>query len=102
MQELLLGVWRKTGKQILLITHDIEEAVFLASELILLSPGPGRIVERLALNLASAMPMVSRAERLNPIPRLLRAGNMCLAASSSSEHRMRKEFGHESSFHAEG
>ncbi|MEQ4515538.1 MAG: taurine ABC transporter ATP-binding subunit, partial [Pantoea agglomerans] len=39
--------WRDSGKQILLITHDIEEAIFLASELILLSPGPGRIVERL-------------------------------------------------------
>ncbi|WP_422882640.1 taurine ABC transporter ATP-binding subunit [Pantoea agglomerans] len=47
MQTLLLALWRDSGKQILLITHDIEEAIFLASELILLSPGPGRIVERL-------------------------------------------------------
>jgi taurine transport system ATP-binding protein len=47
MQTLLLTLWRDSGKQILLITHDIEEAIFLASELILLSPGPGRIVERL-------------------------------------------------------
>lgn len=50
MQELLLTLWRDSGKQILLITHDIEEAVFLSSELILLSPGPGRIVERLSLD----------------------------------------------------
>ncbi|WP_313655108.1 taurine ABC transporter ATP-binding subunit [Pantoea sp.] len=47
MQTLLLTLWRDSGKQILLITHDIEEAIFLATELILLSPGPGRIVERL-------------------------------------------------------
>ncbi|MBD8159884.1 taurine ABC transporter ATP-binding subunit [Pantoea agglomerans] len=47
MQTLLLTLWRDSGKQVLLITHDIEEAIFLASELILLSPGPGRIVERL-------------------------------------------------------
>ncbi|MFD1800764.1 taurine ABC transporter ATP-binding subunit [Mixta tenebrionis] len=50
MQELLLRLWRDSGKQILLITHDIEEAVFLASELILLTPGPGRISERLKLD----------------------------------------------------
>ena len=50
MQTLLLTLWRDTGKQILLITHDIEEAVFLASELVLLSPGPGRVVERLKLD----------------------------------------------------
>ncbi|MEM6051815.1 taurine ABC transporter ATP-binding subunit [Erwinia sp. P7711] len=50
MQELLLNLWRESGKQVLLITHDIEEAVFLASELILLSPGPGRVTERLALD----------------------------------------------------
>ena len=50
MQTLLLTLWRDSGKQIFLITHDIEEAVFLASELLLLSSGPGRIVERLKLN----------------------------------------------------
>lgn len=50
MQELLLTLWRDSGKQVLLITHDIEEAVFLASKLILLSPGPGRVIERLSLD----------------------------------------------------
>jgi taurine transport system ATP-binding protein len=50
MQELLLTLWKESGKKILLITHDIEEAVFLASELILLSPGPGRVIERLPLD----------------------------------------------------
>ncbi|MFV5927070.1 taurine ABC transporter ATP-binding subunit [Klebsiella aerogenes] len=47
MQTLLLRLWHETGKQVLLITHDIEEAVFMASELVLLSPGP--VQERLPL-----------------------------------------------------
>lgn len=50
MQTLLLGLWHETGKQVLLITHDIEEAVFMATELVLLSPGPGRVLERLPLD----------------------------------------------------
>ncbi|WNN49352.1 taurine ABC transporter ATP-binding subunit [Siccibacter colletis] len=50
MQTLLLTLWKASGKQVLLITHDIEEAVFLATELVLLSPGPGRITERLRLD----------------------------------------------------
>mgnify|MGYP004621101825 FL=1 len=50
MQTLLLKLWNDTGKQVMLITHDIEEAVFLATELVLLSPGPGRVVERLPLD----------------------------------------------------
>ena len=50
MQTLLLKLWHETGKQVLLITHDIEEAIFMATELVLLSPGPGRVVERLRID----------------------------------------------------
>jgi taurine transport system ATP-binding protein len=50
MQELLLQVWHKTHKQILLITHDIEEAVFLAGELVLMASYPGKIVDKIPLD----------------------------------------------------
>jgi len=76
MQELLLTLWRDSGKQILLITHDIEEAVFLASELILLSPGPGRIVERLALDFG----------------RRYAAGEACRAIKSDPDFIERREY----------
>ncbi|ELY4543100.1 taurine ABC transporter ATP-binding subunit [Cronobacter sakazakii] len=52
MQTLLLRLWATSGKKVLLITHDIEEAVFMATDLVLLSPGPGRVQERLSLNFA--------------------------------------------------
>lgn len=50
MQSLLLKLWQESGKQVLLITHDIEEAVFMVTELVLLSPAPGRVLERIRLN----------------------------------------------------
>ncbi len=52
MQCLLLEVWKSTAKPTFLITHDIEEAVFLATDLIILAPNPGRIVEKLQLDFA--------------------------------------------------
>jgi ABC-type taurine transport system ATPase subunit len=44
LQEELLTIWRETGKTILFITHGVDEAVFLGSRVLVMSPRPGRIV----------------------------------------------------------
>jgi taurine transport system ATP-binding protein len=50
MQTLLLNIWHTTHKQILLVTHDIEEAVFLATKLVLMKANPGQIAQVIPLD----------------------------------------------------
>jgi NitT/TauT family transport system ATP-binding protein len=45
MQQLLLRVWDETASTILFVTHDVEEAIYLADRIFIMSSHPGTIVE---------------------------------------------------------
>lgn len=51
LQEELLSIWEKTGKTIVFVTHSIEEAIFLADRVAVLTPNPGTLREVVTVDL---------------------------------------------------
>ncbi|MBI5958637.1 MAG: ABC transporter ATP-binding protein [Chloroflexi bacterium] len=60
LQRWLLDVWQQFRKTILFITHDVEEAVYLADRVLVFSARPGRIVKELVIDLPRPRQSLSR------------------------------------------
>ncbi|MCU1371185.1 MAG: transporter related protein [Ilumatobacteraceae bacterium] len=53
MQDFLLSLWRRTGTTILMVTHDIEEAVYLSQRIYVLAARPGRVAAEIDIPFGS-------------------------------------------------
>ena len=53
MQEFLIDVWNKVHPTIILVTHDISEAVYLGDDIYIMSANPGVIIEHIKVDLPS-------------------------------------------------
>jgi len=51
MQELLLGIWEAERKTVLFVTHDIEEAIFMANRVVVMTARPGRVKDDVPVSL---------------------------------------------------
>jgi ABC-type nitrate/sulfonate/bicarbonate transport system ATPase subunit len=56
MQEWLLQIWADFRKTVIFVTHDVEEAIYLSDEILVMSARPGRITDRIAVPLARPRP----------------------------------------------
>ncbi len=91
MQELILQLWRKTRKMFFFITHSVEEALFLATELIVMTPSPGRIAHRYKLDFGRRFVEGGDARRVKADPEFIRLREEVLrlihSAPASTEAR---------------
>lgn len=73
MQQLLLDIWTRIRTTVIFVTHDIDEALFLADRILVMSPRPGRIIESLPLHFSRP-----RKEQLITSPEFIQLKRHCL------------------------
>jgi ABC-type nitrate/sulfonate/bicarbonate transport system ATPase subunit len=61
LQEFMLQIWRQTQTSVLMVTHDVEEAVFLAQRIYVLSARPGQIKAEVQIDLGGDRDLSAKA-----------------------------------------
>lgn len=82
MQESLLDIWRKFGTTVVFVTHDVDEAVFLADRVLIMSAAPGRIIEDVRIKLDRP-----RSTDMASTPEYMKARQFCLDTIKSESRK---------------
>jgi NitT/TauT family transport system ATP-binding protein len=86
----VISIWEQTGKTIVFVTHDIDEALILADRIILMSNKPTRVIDTIAIEKArprdieSAPDLRAHRDRLHRLFRQLEPGDEIGAISETS------------------
>ncbi|WP_172329448.1 ABC transporter ATP-binding protein [Mangrovicoccus sp. HB161399] len=86
MQESLLEIWQKFGTTVVFVTHDVDEAVFLADRVLVMSAAPGRVIEDLRIPLPRP-----RSTDMGSMPDYIRARQHCLEVIRAESRRAFEE-----------
>jgi taurine transport system ATP-binding protein len=85
LQELLLDVWKETRKMMFFITHSVEEALFMASRLIIMSPRPGRITHEFKLDFNERFLECRDARKVKSMPEFIQMRERVLSIIHGDE-----------------
>ncbi len=94
IQELLLRVWKHTNKMFFFITHSVEEALFLGSRLIVMSPRPGRITHMYELDFNKRFLKEGNARAIKSSPDFIQMRETVLGIIYGDEREVSKEAVH--------
>lgn len=88
MQELVLDIWNETKKMVFFITHSVDEAIFMATRLVVMSPRPGRIIKSYNLEFNQRFFKNRDARRIKSLPEFIEMRQEILNIIHSDEIRI--------------